>query len=297
MKRLVSILLIVGIITTLALVGLVACKDTRTGYPDGEKYTAGAGTYSVTGVSKLNVAWTAGEANVTFSNEVSQITITEENNLTEEAYVVHHYLDPNGTLWVKPLAASVADDSIPTFTTKILTITLPKIVLQEVYVENHGAVINLVGADAQKIETYNTGYGTSIRESKTVELKATSQGVTGDVSFNGTVTGSAKISAAMQAFLTTTTMPTDITMSGKGKVSCTIPQEVPGFTVTYSKPTTFNSNFTPISEAQENEEGNYYRTYGTGAITIKLTCSTRTWILSDKTENITNLNFVPPAEV
>ena len=296
MKKLVSILLIVGIIATLALVGLVACKDTRTGYPDGDKYTAGAGTYSTHGVSKLNVAWTGGAANVTFTDEVTEIQISEENNLTEEAYVLHHYLDPQGTLWVKPLAASVADDSIPSFTTKILTIKLPKVALQEVYVENHGADINLTGANTQKLTTYNTGYGTAIRECQTVELSATSQGITGDVSFNGSATGSVKISAAMQAFFTTSTMPTDITMSGKGKVSCHLPQDAAGFTVTYTKITTFKTNFEGISEAAENTEGNYYRTYGNTTVPIKLTCSTRTWILSDKTENITTVDYIVPVE-
>ncbi len=293
MKRLVSILLIVGIITTLALVGLVACKDTRTGYPDGDKYTAGPGTYSANNVSKLNVAWTGGTANVTFTDEVTDIQIAEENNFTDEAYLLHHYLDPQGTLWIKPLAASVGDDQIPTFSTKILTVKLPIKALEEVYVENHGADINLVGANAQKLSTYNTGHGTRITESRAVELNATSQGLTGDVSFNGAVTGTVKISAAMQAFLTTTTMPTEITMSGKGIVSCNLPKEAPGFKVTYNKVTKFSSNIEGMSEAVE-EEDSYYRTYGTAATQIKLSCATRTWILSDKTQNDTRINFIEP---
>ena len=151
MKRLVSILLIVGLITTLAIVGLVACKDTRTGYPDGEKYTAGNGEYSASGVYKLNVAWTAGSATVTFTDEVSNIQITEENNLTETDYLLHHYLDTEGTLWVKPLASTVDEDNMPQFTTKILTITMPEITLTSLYVENHGADVNITNVKLRMI--------------------------------------------------------------------------------------------------------------------------------------------------
>ena len=291
MKRLVSIILVIGIIASLAIVGLVACKDTRTGYPDGEKYSVGPGEYNIANVSKLNVTWTAGAAHITFTDEVTSVQISEENNLTEPDYQLHHYLDPDGTLWIKPLAATVLDDAIPSFSTKILTLKLPKKALAEVAVEQHGAELVLVGANAQKITTYNTGYGTSIRESQAVDLSATSQGITGDVSFNGAVTGTVKISAAMQAFFTTTTMPTEITMSGKGKVSCYIPESNPGFNVKYNSVTAFHSNFT-LTDPVDTEDGLKARTFGSGQVAIKLSCSTRTWLFSDKTENITTISYL-----
>ena len=75
MKRLVSIILVIGIIASLAIVGLVACKDTRTGYPDGEKYSVGPGEYNIANVSKLNVTWTAGAAHITFTDEVTSVQI------------------------------------------------------------------------------------------------------------------------------------------------------------------------------------------------------------------------------
>ena len=291
MKKLVSIILVIGIIASLAIVGLVACKDTRTGYPDGEKYTAGPGEYNIANVAKLNVTWTAGTANITSTDEVASVQISEENSLAETEYQVHHYLDPDGTLWIKPLASTVLDDAIPSFTTKILTLKLPKKYLSEVAVEQHGAELNLVGANAQKITTYNTGYGTRITESQAVDLNATCQGITGDVSFNGAVTGTVKISAAMQAFLTTSTMPTEITMSGKGKVSCYLPQSNPGFTVKYNSITDFHSNFT-LTDPVDTEDGLKARTSGNGSVAIRLSCATRTWLFSDKKENITTISYL-----
>ena len=291
MKRLVSILLIVGIITTLALVGLVACKDTRTGYPDGEKYTAGPGTYSVTGVSKLNVAWTAGEAKVLFTDEVSDIQITEENNLTEEAYVLHHYLDPKGTLWVKPLASTVDEESIPSFTTKILTIKLPKIALQEVYVENHGAVTTIDSVNTPYLELYNSGYNTNVTNAIVGELKAKGDG-TGDMNISGSVSGKVNIDAGYRAILSTSTMPTEIKMSGKIKTSLTIPETDGGFTATVTNGAPFTCGFSPIQESGGEEGAPCVKTYKSGAVSISMTCSEALFI---KEKNIYINKYVAPS--
>lgn len=289
MKRLVSVTLIIGIIACLALVGLVACKDTRTGYENGDKYTAGAGEYAATGVKKINVAWTAGTANVTFDSEATKITVYEENSSSETQYLLHRWLDGKGTLWIKPVASTVPDDSIPSFATKTLYLTLPKITLDEVYVENHGAEIKIIGANTTKLITYNTGYGTTITETTAGEIDLKTSGITGEISMNGSVTGKAKISAAMGAYLYTSTMPTEITMSGKGRVSCYIPETCPGFNVTVSQATTFTYDFT-LPEPTTAEESKTY-TYGNGSVPIKLTCATRTWLFSDKTENLTYLKY------
>ncbi|MCR4874786.1 MAG: hypothetical protein K5923_03475 [Clostridia bacterium] len=272
MKRLVSILLIVGIITTLALVGLVACKDTRTGYPDGDKYTAGAGTYSAANVSKLNVAWTAGTANVTFTDEVTDIQITEENNFTDEAYLLHHYLDPQGTLWVKPLAASVGDDEIPTFTTKILTIKFPKKALEEVYVENHGAKTYIDGVNASKLETYNSGYDTAVTNANVGELKTKGDG-TGDTRVSGRVTGKVNMSSGQELSLYTSAMPTEITMTGKISATLTIPETDGGFKATITKSSPFTCGFEPIVESAAEEETKIVKTYKGGAVAINITCN------------------------
>ncbi len=272
MKKIISVTLIIGIIACLAVFGLVACKDTSTNYPNGDKYTVGGGSYDASAVQSLNVAWAKGQATITFSDEYSQITVSEENSVTDTQYVIHRWLDSEGTLWVKAFAAEITDDGeSQTFEKKILTITLPKMTLKELYVENHGYHIAVTGASAETIKTYNTGTSTSVSSSSAKDLSMESHGITGSLSYAGSVTGEVKMSSVQKCSLQTATMPTSITMSGKETVSAYIPTNT-GFTADVSSSSTTTIDFAPLVDGTSEDASRKVYTYGNGSVAIRMTC-------------------------
>ena len=114
MKKTLSIILIVLVVVTAALC-LFGCKNTTYKYPDAKKYHVGPGVYDVSSVNALNVAWDEGALNVICSDEYSSVSVSEENNVTDERFVLHQYLDSDGTLWVKPFASKIKSEDIPSF--------------------------------------------------------------------------------------------------------------------------------------------------------------------------------------
>ena len=292
MKKRIIAILAIGLIACLTLVGLVSCKDTRSGYPDGDKYSVGNGEYAASSVRSMNIAWTAGSATITASNEYTSISISEKNSMSGDDWALHHYLDSDGTLWIKPVSASVDEDSIPSsgsWTTKTLEITMPQISLESFYVENHGATITTSGINAVSFETSNTGYKTSVSNTRvTGELKMYTTGLTGDIVFGGAASGPVSISTPYgEAIFTSSVVPQSLEMHGKGLVKATIPQTAE-FTITYSYTTAFTYASAFALEDTTNPEGydNQYlsKKCGSGAISIKLICSTRQIGNSNKTQ-------------
>ena len=292
MKKKIIAILAIGLIACLALVGLVSCKDTRSGYPDGDKYSVGAGEYAAGLVRSINIAWTAGTATITASSEYSKIEVSEVNSMSGDDWALHRYLDPDGTLWIKPVSANVDDEDIPSagsWTTKTLTITMPEVMLESFYVENHGGEIHASGIQAGKLETSNTGYKTSFSKARiTGEVKMYTTGLSGDISFGGSASGAVSISTPYgDATFASAVVPQSIEMHGRGLVKATIP-ETAEFTVTYNYVTAFTYSNAFALEDAPNPEGydSQYLTKrcGSGAIPIKLICSTRTIGNTNKTQ-------------
>ncbi len=282
-KRIIAIIAI-GLIACLTLVGLVSCKDTRSGYPDGDKYSVGNGEYAASSVRAINIAWTAGSATITASSEYTSVQISEVNSKSGEDWALHRYLDPDGTLWIKPVSASVDEDEIPSsgeWTTKTLTITMPEISLASFYVENHGATILATNIQAGSLETSNTGYKTTVTNSRiTGDVKMNTSVFSGDISFGGEATGNVNISTPYgDATFSTSVVPQSIEIHGRGLVQATIP-ETTEYTVTYYATTsfTYSNEFSGMVETSNPEGyGTEYTTkkLGSGAIPIKLICATR----------------------
>lgn len=292
MRKKIIAIIAIGLMACLTLVGLVSCKDTRSGYPDGEKYSVGNGEYAAGLVRSINIAWTAGTATITASSDYTKIEISEVNSMSGEDWALHRYLDPDGTLWIKPVSAKVDDDEIPSagsWTTKTLNITMPIMTLESFYIENHGAEIHVSGIQTGSFETSNTGYKTSVSSTKvTGELKMYTTGLTGDITFGGEATGTVSISTPYgDAIFTSSGIPQSLEMHGKGLVKAIIP-ETAQFTVTYSYATAFVYSTAFVLVDAPNPEGydSQYltKTCGNGAIPIKLICSTRTIGNTNKTQ-------------
>ena len=284
MKKRIIAILAIGLIACLTLVGLVSCKDTRSGYPDGDKYSVGNGEYAASSVRSINIAWTAGSATITASNEYTSISISEKNSMSGDDWALHRYLDPDGTLWIKPVSANVEDDEIPSsgsWTTKTLEITMPQISLESFYVENHGAEIHVSGINAVSFETSNTGYGTGVSNtSVSGELKMYTTGLTGNISYEGAASGPVSISTPYgTASFISKTIPQSLEVHGHGSVFAAIPSTAE-FTITFTAGTkfTYGASFDLVDAPNPVGYDNQYLTKkcGSGAIPIKLICSTKT---------------------
>lgn len=285
-KKIISILALV-LILSLALVGLIACKDTRTGYPDADKYSVGGTTIDAASVKAINITWTGGQATITASDEYSNITFSEENDRDEDDYKIHYYLDSDHTLWIKPVAGNIGDDGIPSnWTAKQLIFTMPNRTFESITIEQHGAKLVATGLVANSLSTYNTGYDTSVSNAHIFgDATLACQGLTGDVSFSGIATGDLKVTAVLHSYVNVAAMPKSILASGKGKVTAYVPDTTAGFKVTYRSITTFhNTQFDGLYDApnpQDYDEAYVTKAYNGGQTQIILSCATRDPLIGD----------------
>ena len=293
MKKLVSIILIIGLIASLALFGLIACKNTTYNYKDAKKYHVGAGTYASSEVKAINVAWAKGEIHITCSDEYTEVSVSEENTVTDEKYVLHQYVDKKGTLWVKPYASKIDEDNIPEFEKKILTITMPKIMLDSAYIEGHGYDSHVSGINTKELETYMTGYTTYVTGAvvtQKLDMKAT--GITGGNTLSGAINAEVKISSASEAHFTTSATPTSIDISAKRALSIVLPDTITGYSATITKATNFTSDWETTDISEDTEAGTITKKAGDGSLTIVAKCSTS----SIGSVNNTSIRKYVPAE-
>ena len=296
MKKVITSIVCVVLIAALLLTVLVACKNTTAGYDHPERYSVGAGYYSAGAVKSINVAWTKGEVHIYCSDEYTQVSVTEENSMEGDDYALHQYVESDGTLWVKPYAATIDSDNPPSYEKKILTITMPKISLTSVYVENHGADTLIDGITSVLFKTYNTGWDTKVSNATiTGETNMSCQGVTGNCSLRGNVSGEVSISAPHSVTLCTLVSPTKVTLSGKGTVYCGLPEAIDGFTADVTTRSQLTSSDYDISKVSDNtDEGLTRYAYKTGSVQLTLKCGDWKQLFSDKVTNkITIGKYIP----
>ena len=296
MKKIIGISICVILIISMLLVVLIACKNTTSGYDHPERYSIGAGTYDASAVKAINVAWTKGEVHIYCSDEYTQVNVSEENSMEGETYALHQYVESDGTLWVKPYAATVDSDEPPSYDKKILTITMPKISLSSANVENHGKDTYITGIIAAELSTYNTGWDT-IANGITVtnKLTMTCQGITGNCAARGNISGEVSISAPHNVTLCTLDNPTKATLSGKGTVYVGLSETINGFTADVTTKSKITCTDYDISKVNDNtEEGLTRYAYGTGSTQLILKCGDWKQAFSDKVTNkVTIGKYIP----
>ena len=286
MKKTLSIILIVLIICTISI-ALIGCRNTTYKYDNAKKYHVGGGTYAASDVTSINVAWAKGSAYIICSEDQTSVEVSEENNISDEKWVIHQYVDEKGTLWVKPYASKIKTDEIPEYEKKILTIKLPKKVYNEAYFENHGELLSIDGLECNSLETYNTGTSTKVTNAKVnTKTVMTSQGITGSVSINGAIGGEISMTSADEAYLYTSVTPTSIKMNGQKYVKAYIPEDIEGFTAAVSTVSKLECDNTVFDIAKIGEaDGTTTYAYKTGKVTMELTCKDYKVPFTDKIIN------------
>ncbi len=295
MKKTLSIVLIV-LIVAVAAIALVSCKDTTTNYPHAERYSVGGATYSPSQVTGLDIAWDEGTIILTASTEYTSVTVSEENTVEGDAYALHQYVDSDGILWVKPYAADVDTENLPQFEKKILTVTMPKYMLEKVTLENHGVDYTVDGIMTKELTTYNTGYATRINNAVVLnKVNMKCQGITGDLSINGQIGGEITMDANGSITLNTAVVPTKINLSGKKAVTVYVPESIGGFTAditTISK--VVCTDFDIAASESSTEAGTTRYVYGAGTVPMTLKCENFSYLFDDKVYNtVTIAKYVP----
>ena len=274
MKKAIKYIVVFSIILSVLFFALGGCKNTTYKYPNAKKYHEGAGSYSADIVKAVNVAWDEGVVNVICSNDVTMVNVSEENNITDTDYILHQYVDEDGTLWVKPYASKIKEDNIPQFEKKILTITMPKKMLESAYFENHGYTINVDGLQTKNLETYNTGTGTVVTNAVvTASAKMTAQGLSGNCSLSGEIAGEVNITTPLESSLISSVVPSKITITSKRYIHVTLPETLPGFTAVVSKASNFTSFMEANKTSESEEDATATYVAGNGSLQMVLKCS------------------------
>ncbi len=273
MKKGITYAIIFCIIVSILVVGLVGCKNTTYKYDNAKKYHVGAGTYDASQVKAINVAWDDGTVDIVCKDEYSQVSVTEENSETAEDWVLHQYVDDKGTLWVKPFASKIDTDKKPAFTAKKLTITMPKIVLESAYIENHGSDTTVDGIVVKELETYNTGYKTTVNNASVAsKSKMVSQGFTGGCYLSGAIQGEVVITSALEASLATTTVPASVNITTKRYAHVYLPEDLSGFTAVVNTASTFSSDWETEDVSVSTEDATTAKLAGSGALQMTVKC-------------------------
>ena len=274
MRKGIKYAIIFCIIISILVVGLVGCKNTTYKYDNAKKYHVGNGTYDAAQVKAINVAWDDGTVDIVCKDDASNVSVSEENNITDQDWVLHQYVDDKGTLWVKPFASKIDTDKKPTFEVKKLTITMPKILLTSAYVENHGETTIVDGIVVKELETYNTGTSTTVKNARVTEkTKMVAQGITGGCYLSGEISGEITINSALEASLSTTVSPSSINISTKRYARVYLPAELDGYTAVVTSASKFVSDW-ETSDGSQSEEGTITKIAGNGRVQMNIKCST-----------------------
>ena len=273
MRKGIIYAIIFVIIASILVLGLVGCKNTTYKYDNAKKYHVGTGTYDASQVKAINVAWDDGTIDIICQDGVGTVTISEENSETDTDWVLHQYVDEKGTLWVKPFASKINTKNKPTFTVKKLTITMPKIALTSAYVENHGFTTTVDGIVVNELETYNTGYGTTVKNAQvTSKSKMVSQGLTGGCYLSGAIQGEVVINSALEASLSTTSIPSSIDITTKRYAHVYLPEDLSGYTAVVSTASTFASDWTTEDVSVSTEDATTTKRAGNGSLQMRISC-------------------------
>ena len=276
MKKTLRVLVVCILLVTLLLVVLVGCRNNTANYKNAKKYKVGGATYDAGSITAIDVAWTKGAVNIIFSDEYTNVTISEENSLADnEKYTIHQYVDKKGTLWVRPYAADVDTDNLPTFEKKILTITAPKVSLKSAIVENHNGTLTIDGIQTSYLETYNLTATTDVKNAKIVDLKMSSQGVgAGLCRAQGAISGDITIGASYSAYVYTSVIPKSINMSAKRTASVYIPDATPGFMAKVTPASKLSSTWEYQDAGVDQETSMNQIKYGNMSLQMKIACAT-----------------------
>ncbi len=298
MKKRIGLLCIIVVVCVALTMSFVGCRNTTVRYENADKYSVGEGTYSAALVKSINVAWDKGEILVVASTEYNVVKVFEENSETDARLSLHRYLDSEGTLWVKPVAADVEDEEFPSeWTTKKVTVQMPKtLALKSLYCEDQSYNITIRGVKTAELTTYNMTKDTSISDvevSGKADIKV--DGLSGDALVSGTFMGETKISSDYKVSFTSSRLPSSLEATGKAKVTVSLP-ESSAFKLTVSAASelkgTLKQNL--VEDTTAAIEGKKVYKYNNGTTNVNLSCSKRA--LFDNNNIITVNAYVAPIE-